>query len=171
MDAWAPCRGIGGLFSFAPDLLDHLEGLWLMTFLYMQTCLQVCTGSSRPSLFSCLTDFLCLSNSSFSLPWQPKPTKQLGSLDDVFFHSPESQEAVQILSVSSKAQSRAGLALQRLHCNAFLRPWWQNNIMQNVGCIMLMCCDLFCPSAALWREWKYIDYLDRGLCSQLLTDS
>lgn len=94
-------------------------------------------------MFSCLADFFCLSNFCFSLRWEP--TKQRGYLGDVCFYSPNSQKAVQILPVSSKAQNRAGLALQRLNYSACLRPWRQNAIMQNLGFIMLYVMTSFLP--------------------------
>lgn len=54
----------------------------------------------------------------FVLPGNLSRPNSQDPLNDVCFHSPNSQEAVQILSVSSEARSRAGLALQRLHHSA-----------------------------------------------------
>lgn len=120
------------------------------------------------SLFSSMTASLCLSNSSVSLSLGNRSrTKPLGSLDDVCFLSPNSRKAVEILSGGSKAQSGAGLALQRLHYSACLRPWRRNDIMQYVGGIMLTCYDLFfLPRCCIMKRMKTYRSSRQGACAR-----
>lgn len=101
------------------------------------------------------------SNFSFSHYW----AKQLGSLADVCFYFPNSQKAVQILSVSSKAHNAAGLALQRLHYSTCLRPWRQKAIMQNVDFIMPVCYVFLDVCIVLYKPWKHINQLSKDLTS------
>ena len=115
-------------------------------------CPQVCAHFTRPHCSPAWLTSSASLDSSSSLPRWLGPTKRRGSPDDVCFRSPNSQEAVRILSVSSKARSRAGLALQRLRCSSCFGPWRQNDIMQNVGCVICSCVMTFFFASVLHYE-------------------
>lgn len=82
-----------------------------MTFLSIQTGLHVASCDVHAALpaWSAPTPADLIVRSLASLPPLLSPCSQLVSLDDVWFHSPNSQKA-DIVS-RSEAQSRAGLAL------------------------------------------------------------